>query len=293
MDKDKDILARIANMDKLSKSQRSIADFIEGSFEKAAFMTAGKLAAVVGVSEATVVRFAQELGYGSYPEMRRALQDLVRGRLTSVQRIAVARELTEGGDILHHVLSSDIEQIRQTLEDVSRSDFDAATGAVIAAKNIYIFGLRSSSALAHFMGFYFNLLFENVHVVNESSSLEVFEQILRISRGDVFIALSFPRYSKRTIRAARYARDMGATVLGITDSNASPVAKLSDICLYARSDMASFLDTLVAPLSLVNALIVAVSARAGSDVATSFERLERIWDEYGVYEKSESEGGNA
>ena len=284
---DRDILARIASMDKLSKSQRSIADFIEGSFEKAAFMTAGKLAAVVGVSEATVVRFAQELGYGSYPEMRRALQDLVRGRLTSVQRIAVARELTEGGDILQHVLSSDIEQIRQTLEDVSRSDFDAATGAVIAAKNIYILGLRSSSALAHFMGFYLNLLFENVHVVNESSSLEVFEQILRVSKGDVFIALSFPRYSKRTIRAARYARDMGATVLGITDSNGSPVAKLSDICLYARSDMASFLDTLVAPLSLVNALIVAVSARAGSDVATSFERLERIWDEYGVYDKSE------
>ncbi|MDR0905671.1 MAG: MurR/RpiR family transcriptional regulator [Oscillospiraceae bacterium] len=284
---DKDILTLIANMDKLSKSQRSIATYIQNSYEKAAFLTAGKLAAVVGVSEATVVRFAQELGYGSYPEMRRALQDLVRGRLTSVQRIEIARELTEGGDILSHVLSSDIDQIRQTLDDVSRADFDTATGAVIAAKNIYIFGLRSSSALAHFMGFYFNLLFENVHVVNEASSLEVFEQILRISKGDVFLALSFPRYSKRTIRAMRYARDMGATVIGITDSNASPVSKLADICLYARSDMVSFLDTLVAPLSLVNALIVAVSARAGSDVTTSFERLERVWDEYGVYEKSD------
>ena len=286
---DRDILMRIASMDKLSKSQRSIAAYIQDSYEKAAFLTAGKLANVVGVSEATVVRFAQELDYGSYPDMRRALQDLVRGRLTSVQRIAVARELTESGDILQHVLSSDIDQIRQTLEDVSHSDFDAATGAVIAARNIYIFGLRSSSALAHFMGFYFNLLFENVHVVNEASSLEVFEQILRISKGDVFIALSFPRYSKRTIRAMRYARDMGATVIGITDSDGSPVAQLSDICLYARSDMVSFLDTLVAPLSLVNALIVAVSARAGSDVTTSFERLERIWDEYGVYEKSEDE----
>jgi len=252
-------------------------------------MTAGKLAAVVGVSEATVVRFAQELGYGSYPEMRRALQDMVRGRLTSVQRIAVARELTEGGDILHHVLSSDIDQIRQTLEDISHADFEAATDAVVSARNIYIFGLRSSSALAHFMGFYFNLLFENVHVVNEASSLEVFEQILRISTGDVFIALSFPRYSKRTIRAMRYARDMGATVIGITDNNVSPIAKLSDICLYARSDMVSFLDTLVAPLSLVNALIVAVSAKTGNDVTASFERLEQIWNEYGVYEKSEEE----
>jgi DNA-binding MurR/RpiR family transcriptional regulator len=274
-------------MERLSKSQRSIAEYIHVSYDKAAFMTAGRLAAVTGVSESTVVRFAQELGYGSYPEMRRALQDMVRGRLTSVQRIQVARELMESGDILQHVLSSDIDQIKMTMDEVSGEDFDAAVSSITGAKNIYIFGLRSSSALAHFMGFYFNLLFENVHVVGEASALEVFEQILRISEGDVFIALSFPRYSKRTIRAMRYARDMGAGVIGITDGNTSPVAKLADICLYARSDMLSFLDTLVAPLSLVNALIVAVSARAGGDISSNFERLERVWDEYEVYEKTD------
>ncbi|MDR0838484.1 MAG: MurR/RpiR family transcriptional regulator [Oscillospiraceae bacterium] len=284
---DRDILTAISSMERLSKSQRSIAEYIHVSYDKAAFMTAGRLAAVTGVSESTVVRFAQELGYGSYPEMRRALQDMVRGRLTSVQRIQVARELMESGDILQHVLSSDIDQIKMTMDEVSGEDFDAAVSSITGAKNIYIFGLRSSSALAHFMGFYFNLLFENVHVVGEASALEVFEQILRISEGDVFIALSFPRYSKRTIRAMRYARDMGAGVIGITDGNTSPVAKLADICLYARSDMLSFLDTLVAPLSLVNALIVAVSARAGGDISSNFERLERVWDEYEVYEKTD------
>jgi DNA-binding MurR/RpiR family transcriptional regulator len=270
-----------------SKGQRSIARYITDNYDKAAFMTASRLATETGVSESTVVRFAQELGYGSYPEMRRALADAVRGRLTSLQRISSARDLTENGDILQHVLSGDIEQIRMTLEEASRADFDAAVDAITSAKNIYIFGLRSSSALAHFMGFYFNLLFENVTAVGESSPLEVIEQILRIEKGDVLITLSFPRYSNRTIRAMRYARDMGATIIGITDSNASPVAKLANIVLYARSDMVSFLDTLVAPLSLVNALIVAVSARAGGEVSANFERLERVWEEYGVYEKTD------
>ncbi|MDR3278540.1 MAG: MurR/RpiR family transcriptional regulator [Oscillospiraceae bacterium] len=283
---DRDILSVIeAASGGFSKGQRSIAKFITENYDKAAFMTAGKLGQVVNVSESTVVRFAQELGCGSYPEMRRALQDMVRSRLTSVQRIRVAKELLESGDILSHVLSSDIEQIRVTLEETNTADFDEAADAIVRARNIYIFGLRSSSALASFMGFYFNLLFENVHVVGESSVSEVFEQILRISAGDVFIAVSFPRYSRRTLRAMRYARDMGAKVLGVTDNDASPVAKLADIALYAKSDMISFLDTLVAPLSLVNALIVAVSVKTGGDLYSTFERLERVWDEYEVYEK--------
>jgi DNA-binding MurR/RpiR family transcriptional regulator len=283
---DRDILSVIeAASGGFSKGQRSIARYIAENYDKAAFMTAGKLGQVVRVSESTVVRFAQGLGYGSYPEMRRAMQDMVRSRLTSVQRIRVAKELLESGDILSHVLSSDIEQIRVTLEETSAADFDEAVSAIVGARNIYIFGLRSSSALASFMGFYFKLLFENVHVVGESAASEAFEQILRISAGDVFIAVSFPRYSRRTVRAMRYARDRGAKALGITDNDASPIAKLADISLYAKSDMISFLDTLVAPLSLVNALIVAASVKTGGDLYSTFERLERVWDEYEVYEK--------
>lgn len=285
---DKDILALIDdNFRKFSKGQRNIANYIAANYEKAAFMTASKLGTVVDVSESTVVRFAAELGYEGYPEMRRALQDMIRNRLTSVQRIQVAKELMESHDILSIVLSSDIEQIRLTMEETNRDDFKTAVDTIVDANNIYIFGLRSSAALANFMGFYYNLFFENVQVINGTSSSEVFEQILRITSGDVFIALSFPRYSKRTIKAMRYARDMGAKVIGITDTPASPIAKLADTALYARSDMVSFLDTLVAPLSLVNALIVATSAKAKGDLFTNFEKLERIWDEYEVYEKTD------
>ena len=285
---DKDILSVIeAASPGFSKSQRSIAKYILENYEKAAFMTASRLGQVVDVSESTVVRFAAELGYEGYPEMRRALQDMIRNCLTSVQRIQVAKELMESEDILSLVLSSDIEQIRITMEETNRKDFEAAVDKIVMAQNLYIFGLRSSSALANFMGFYFNLIFENVRVINGSSASEVFEQILRVNTDDVFIALSFPRYSRRTIKAMRYARDMGAFVIGITDSPASPIAKLSDIALYARSDMVSFLDTLVAPLSLVNALIVATSAKAQTDLYSNFEKLERIWEEYEVYEKAD------
>jgi DNA-binding MurR/RpiR family transcriptional regulator len=285
---DKDILTLIEEASpRFSKGQRSIAKYILENYEKAAFMTASRLGQVVDVSESTVVRFAAELGYEGYPEMRRALQDMIRNCLTSVQRIQVAKELMESQDILSLVLSSDIEQIRHTMEETNREDFEKAVDTIVNAKSIYIFGLRSAAALANFMGFYYNLLFENVHVINGSSASEVFEQILRVSSEDAFIALSFPRYSRRTIKAMRYARDMGAAVIGITDTPASPIAKLSDIALFARSDMISFLDTLVAPLSLVNALIVATSAKAKGDLFSNFEKLERIWDEYEVYEKAD------
>jgi DNA-binding MurR/RpiR family transcriptional regulator len=285
---DKDILTLIEEASPgFSKGQRSIAKYILENYEKAAFMTAHRLGQVVDVSESTVVRFAAELGYDGYPEMRRALQDMIRNCLTSVQRIQVAKELMESEDILSLVLSSDIEQIRLTMDETNRNDFNSAVDTIVKADNIYIFGLRSASALANFMGFYYNLLFENVHIVNGSSASEVFEQILRVSKEDVFIALSFPRYSRRTIKAMRYARDMGASVIGITDTPASPIAKLSDIALFARSDMISFLDTLVAPLSLVNALIVATSAKAKGDLFSNFEKLESIWDEYEVYEKAD------
>ena len=273
---------------RFSKGQRNIAKYILENYDKAAFMTASKLGKTVNVSESTVVRFAAELGYRGYPEMRKALQDMIRNCLTSVQRIEVSKEIFGNQDILSAVLNSDIEQIRLTMEEVSRDDFEKAVQAIINAEHIYIFGLRSSAALSNFMGFYFNLIFENVRVVNENAVSEVFEQILRINEKDVFIGLSFPRYSKRTIKAMRYASDRGAAVIGITDTPVSPIAKLADIALCAKSDMVSFLDSLVAPLSLVNALIVATSAAAkGSDLENDFEKLEKMWAEYDVYEKTD------
>ena len=283
---EKDILSLIKDATpSFSKGQRAIAKYILENYDKAAFMTASKLGKTVNVSESTVVRFAAELGFDGYPEMRKALQEMIRNCLTSVQRIEVARGLLENQDILTAVLSSDIEQIRLTMDETDRQDFQNAVDAIVKAEHIYIFGLRSSAALASFMGFYFNLLFENVRIVNENSISEVFEQILRIGENDVFIGLSFPRYSKRTIKAMRYAVDRGAKVIGITDNAISPIAKIADIPLYARSDMVSFVDSLVAPLSLVNALIVATSAKAkGSELITDFARLETMWSEYDIYE---------
>jgi len=269
----------------MSKSQKRIAQYILENIDKAAFMTAVRLARFAEVSESTVVRFAMELGYDGYPEMRRALQDSMKGKLTSVQRIKVAKDRLGTKDILTSVLSSDIEQIRQTMEETDSSDFDKAVDAIVSAKSIYILGLRSSSFLAKFMGFYFDLLFNNSRVISESPDSEVFEQIIRLSEGDVLIAISFPRYSRRTIKTMQYAKSVGATIVAITDGLASPLTELADISLCARSDMISFLDTLVAPLSLVNALVVAVSEKAPGDLYENFERLERIWDEYGVYEQ--------
>ena len=283
---DKDILHTIeSSAGKMSKAQKKIANYILGNFDKAAFMTAVRLAKFTGVSESTVVRFAMELGYEGYPDMRRALQDSMRGKLTSVQRIKVAKDRLGSSDILTQVLSSDIEQIRQTMEETDIADFARAVDAIVDAKNIYILGLRSSSFLARFMGFYFDLLFSNSRVISESPDSEVFEQIVRLSEGDLLIAISFPRYSRRTIKTMQYARSIGVKTIAITDGLSSPLNELADISLCARSDMISFLDTLVAPLSLVNALVVAVSEKAPGDLYENFERLEKIWDEYGVYEQ--------
>jgi len=283
---DKDVLSVIeAASDKMSKSQNRIAGYITNNIDKAAFMTAVRLARFAEVSESTVVRFAMELCYDGYPEMRRALQDTMRGKLTSVQRIKVAKDRLGTSDILTQVLSSDIDQIRQTMEQTDSADFVRAVDAIVDAKNIYILGLRSSSFLAKFMGFYFDLLFSNSRVISESPDSEVFEQIVRLSEGDLLIAISFPRYSRRTIKTMQYSRSVGAKIIAITDGLASPLTELADISLCARSDMISFLDTLVAPLSLVNALVVAVSEKAPGDLYENFERLERIWDEYGVYEQ--------
>ena len=286
----KDILAVIqSNMGAFSKGQKLIANFILNSYDTAAFMTASRLGKTVNVSESTVVRFAAELGYDGYPAMQKALQEMIRNKLTAVQRIEVSNDRIGNHDILSMVLQSDIEKIRMTLEEADREAFGRTVDTILDAKRIYILGVRSAAAIASFLGFYFNLIFENVTLVNTASASEIFEQLLRVKKGDVVIGVSFPRYSKRTVKAMEFAHDRGASVVAITDSVTSPLAAIADHALLAKSDMASFVDSLVAPLSMVNALIVAVSRRKNSDLAQIFGELERIWDEYDVYEKVEEE----
>ena len=281
-----DILALIQeNMNTFSKGQKRIAAFILDSYDKAAFMTASRLGKKVGVSESTVVRFAAELGYDGYPDMQKSLQKMIRNRLTSVQRIEVTNDRIGDQDLVSMVLQSDMEKIRLTLEELDRSAFDNAVKAIVSAKRIYIIGVRSSAAIASFLGFYFNLIFDNVVNVTAGTASEMFEHLLRVGEDDVVIGVSFPRYSSRTVQAMSFARDRKATTVAITDSEASPLAPICKYTLKARSDMASFGDSLVAPLSLVNALLVAVSRAKNDDLANTFQTLERIWEDSGVYEK--------
>ena len=281
-----DILALIQeNMNTFSKGQKRIAAFILESYDKAAFMTASRLGKKVGVSESTVVRFAAELGYDGYPDMQKSLQKMIRNRLTSVQRIEVTNDRIGDQDLVSMVLQSDMEKIRLTLEELDRDAFDHAVKAIVSAKRIYIIGVRSSAAIASFLGFYFNLIFDNVVNVTAGTASEMFEHLLRVGEDDVVIGVSFPRYSSCTVQAMSFARDRKATTVAITDSEASPLAPICKYTLKARSDMASFGDSLVAPLSLVNALLVAVSRAKNDDLANTFQTLERIWEDYGVYEK--------
>ncbi len=268
-----------------SKGQKRIAEYIQHHYDKAAFMTAAKFGETVGVSESTVVRFAFEIGYDGYPMLQRALQEMIRNKLTSVQRIQLANEQIPPGQVLETVLNQDIERIRRTLDETSHEDFDRAVKAIVNAKTIYIIGSKSAAHLANFLFYYFNLIFESVRLVQASTTSEMYEQMLRISDKDVLIGISFPRYSKRTVEAFRYASDNGATVIAITDSEISPLCETADCALLARSDMASFVDSLVAPLSLVNALIVAIGLEMNDKICQTFEKLENIWEEYNVYEK--------
>jgi len=269
-----------------SKGQRLIANYIINHYERAAFMTAQKLGAAVGVSESTVVRFAYEVGYDGYPRLQRALQELIRNRLTSAQRMEVTDEQIGEHDVLQKVLSMDIERIRTTAQTVDSASFARTVDAIVSAEKIYILGIRSASALATFLYFYFNHIFKNLRLVSSSSASEVFEQIYHIGERDVLISITFPRYSQRSVKAAKYAKSAGATVVGITDTEHSPIAAYCDHLLCARSDMVSFVDSLVAPLSLINALIVAVGMKKKSETVGTYRRLESVWDEYNVYEKT-------
>lgn len=285
-----DLITKIqSELPGFSKGQKQIARFILEHYDKAAFMTASRLGVTVGVSESTVVRFATELGYDGYPHLQRALQEMIRNKLTSVQRMEVAGDRMGGRDVLQTVLHADTDMIRVTLDEIDRDAFQGAVDALMGAKRIYILGVRSSSALASFLGFYFNLLFENVTLVHKNSVSEIFEQVLRVGPGDVLFGISFPRYSKRTLSAMKYARDRGARVIALTDSQLSPLARVADHVLLARSDMASFVDSLVAPLSVINALIVAVGMSRRDEIEQTFNKLERIWEEYDVYEKPEDD----
>jgi DNA-binding MurR/RpiR family transcriptional regulator len=268
-----------------SKGQRLLAKYITESYDKAAFMTASKLGKTVGVSESTVVRFAVELGYDGYPSMQKAMQELVLNRLTSVQRIEITNNRIGSQDVVATVLQSDADKLRQTAEMVDKDAFDAAVNAILGAKNIYILGCRSAAPLASFLGYYLNFMFNNVHIVTASGASEMFEKLFRVDASDVVIGFSFPRYSAATVKGAQYCRTTGATVIGCTDSYLSPLGQYCDHVLLAKSDMLSLVDSLVAPLSLVNALIVALASRREQILGKTFDVLERVWEEYNVYEK--------
>ena len=280
------LTARIqAKMPQFSKGQKLIAKYIEEHYDKVAFMTASKLGATVGVSESTVVRFATEIGYAGYPQLQRAMQEMIRSKLTSVQRLEITAENVELPNMLDAIFNQDIDIIRRTMEETSHESFYKAVDAIVSSRKVYILGARSSLALATFLSYYFNLIFENVKLVNLTSEAETFEQMIHVGETDAVIGISFPRYSRKAVKAMHFASDRGANVIAITDSMLSPLAEPAEFVLIARSDMASFVDSLAAPLSLINALIVTTAIKKKDEVVDSFNKLENIWDEYGVYEK--------
>lgn len=283
----KNLLARInEQQSKLSKGQRLIAGFIAEHYDKAAFMTASRLGTTVGVSESTVVRFATELGYEGYPQMQKAMQEMIRDKLTSVQRIDVTHSRIADGNVLSYVLNKDIEKIRHTLEETSNRDFESAVEAISHARTIYIFAVRSSAALASFLGYYYSLIFENVKIISNYGETEIYEKLFRISSEDVIIGISFPRYSNAAIQAMTFAHRRGAKVIALTDSMSSPLVETSDYVLIAKSDIASVVDSLVAPLSMINALIAATVLKLDEEVKNTFATLENIWQEYDVYQNN-------
>ncbi len=289
--KQDDVLIRIHDgYPKMSKGQKLLADYITDHYDKAVYLTASKLGNVVGVSESTVVRFAGELGYDGYPGLQRALEDMIRTRLTALQRMEVSRSRMDEDHILSSILQSDIENIKETMNVVEEDAFKEALELILRAKTIYILGVRSSGPLASFLAYYMNLIFDNVKLVQTNSISETFEQMLKIGPADVMIGISFPRYSKRTVKAMDFAKSRGASVIAITDSDQSPIAASAECVLKAHGNMVSFVDSMVGPLSLLNALLVALSMSRQSEVKENLENLENIWKEYDVYESVGEDG---
>ncbi len=269
----------------LSKGQKRIAKFLIEDYDKAIYLTASKLGEITGVSESTVVRFAIELGFDGYPKLQRALEELVKIKLTAVQRIKVSSDRIKKSEksILKAVLESDSERIHSTLSEINEEVFEKCVSEILLAKKVYIFGGRSSFSLASFFQFYLNLMISDAVLINSYASTEIFEQIYKIDDEDLFIGMSFPRYSQRTIKAMEYAHKKGAFTIAITDSKVSPLVRFADLSLIARSDMVSFVDSLVAPLSVVNALLVGISVSKKDEIMKNLDNLERIWNECDVY----------
>ena len=276
-------------MDEFSKGQKRIANFILDNYDKAAFMTAARLGKTVEVSESTVVRFAAELGYDGYPEMQKALQEIIRSKLTSVQRMQVSQTQLDGPDILGAVMQRDAESIRASIEGVNRKEFSHVVDKLIKAEHIYILGVRSSSFLAGYLNFYFHLIFKNVILVQNTSAGEIYEQMIHIGPGDVLVGISFPRYSKMVIHAVELAYERGAEVVAITDSQRSPLFPLATAALLVGCAALSFVDSMAAPLSLLNALILAVGRERMEDASHTFMELEKLWEKYNIFGKAEDE----
>ncbi len=282
-----DLLVRLnKNYKTLSKGQKQLAAYITENYDRAAFITASKMGRIVGVSESTVVRFAYALGYDGYPELQKSLQELIRNKLTSVQRIQLTGDL-QPNDVLRSVLKSDVSNIRATIDSIDNASFNAAINALLEAKKVYIVGLMSAAPLAQFLAYYLGFVMDNVVMVSGAMG-NIYEDLFRISSEDVCIGISFPRYSNRTIDALDFARGKDATIIAITDSVSSPIAEKAEHALIARSDMAGFADSLVAPLSLINAIIVACSLRRREQVSDTLSQLEGIWGSHGVYVTKES-----
>lgn len=286
----KNILHTIqTEMSSFSKSHKRIAQYILDNYDKAAFMTAGKLGRTVQVSESTVVRFAAQLGYDGYPKMQKALQQMLRGRLTSIQRIQASHDQMSDDDILGSVMQRDMASMHTAIEEVDRNEFDKVVDMLLQAKHIYLLGVRSSAYLAGYLHFYFHLLFPNVTLVQNSDSGGTFEQLVRIGEGDVLVGISFPRYSNLAVHAVEFAKSRGAQVIAITDSKLSPLYKAADASLLVRSEMISFVDSMATPLSLLTALIVAVGRQKNEEVSGTFAEMERIWSAYSIFGKTEDE----
>ena len=268
---------------RLSKGQKLIAQYILNNYDKVAFMTACKLGETVGVSESTVVRFANALGYSGYPKLQAALQELIKNKLTTVQRVEMANDYSDENTILNKILKGDIDNIRETLEEIDGEAFQEAVSRLLKARKIYILGMRTSFVVAQYLGFYLGIILDNVHTVRMDMG-DAFEQIVRIGEDDVVIAFSFPRYSKKSFQLVKYAKEKGAKVISITDSLFAPIASVSDNTLIVKSNMASFVDSLVPAMSVANALAVAVGMKEKEDIKEHFDDLEQMWDKYGMFE---------
>ena len=268
-----------------SKGQKKIANAILNDYDKAAYMTASRLGALVGVSESTVVRFAYELGFEGYSDFQHSVQELVRTKLTPNQRIEITKQRLGTSDVLESVMESDINKIRYTLERIDKHTFSMAVDSILSAKNIYVMGARSTEALASILNYNLSLIFDHVKFIKPTSTAEVFEQMFSIGESDLLIAFSFPRYSSKTVSAVKYARQNGASVVVFTDSENSPLAEHATCLLTAQSDMASFMDSLVAPISIINAIIVEITNRKEKEITERFDKLEELWDRYDVYAK--------